>query len=262
MGRLDGKVAIITGAARGQGAVEAQLFAQEGAKVVLTDVLDAEGKETTASIGDAALFCRHDVSNEAAWAEVVSAATGAFGKVDILVNNAGILHMAPMLETELADYMRVIEVNQVSCFLGMKAVAEPMQQAGGGSIVNIASIAGLTGTRGLVAYTASKFAMRGMTKVAALELGPMGIRVNSVHPGGVATPMVGMEVGQQVPIEGGPGFTGQPIPRIGQADEIARMALFLASDEASYCTGSEYVVDGGLTAGPTTVPSDAIEEVE
>jgi len=258
MGRLAGKVAIITGAARGQGAVEAKLFADEGARVVLTDILDAEGKETAAAIGDSAIYCHHDVRHEDSWAEIVAAAEQAFGRIDVLINNAGILHMAPMLETRLDDYMRVIEVNQVSCFIGMKAVAEPMKRAGGGSIVNISSIAGMTGTRGLVAYTASKFAMRGMTKVAALELGPLGIRVNSVHPGGVATPMVGMEVGQQVAIEGGPGFSGQPIPRIGQAEEIARMALFLASDEGSYCTGSEYVVDGGLLAGPQAVPVDAI----
>ncbi|MCP5043610.1 MAG: SDR family NAD(P)-dependent oxidoreductase, partial [bacterium] len=221
MGRLDGKVALITGAARGQGAAEARRFAEEGAKIVITDILDAEGKQTAQSIGDSAIYCPHDVRHEDSWAEVVARAQSAFGKLDILVNNAGILHMAPMLETSLEDYMRVVEVNQVSCFLGMKAVAEPMREAGGGSIVNISSIAGLTGTPLLIAYTASKFATRGMTKVAALELGPLGIRVNSIHPGGVATPMVGMAEGAEVPTEVGEGFTGLPIARIGSATEMA-----------------------------------------
>jgi len=260
MARLDGKVALITGGARGQGAAEARRFAAEGARVVISDILEAEGKDTAQSIGDAAVYCQHDVRDEDSWAEVVAAAQSSFGKLDVLVNNAGVLHMAPMLETSLEDYMRVIEVNQVSCFLGMKAVAEPMRQAGGGAIVNISSIAGLTGTPGLIAYTASKFAMRGMTKVAALELGPLGIRVNSIHPGGVATPMVGMELDQEVPIEGGDGFTGLAIPRIGSADEMASLALFLASDESSYCTGAEFVADGGLTAGPQVIPSGDLPE--
>ncbi len=258
MGRLDDKVAIITGAARGQGAVEAQLFAAEGAKVVVSDILDAEGKETAAGIGDAAIYCHHDVRHEDSWAEVVSAAEQAFGKVDTLVNNAGILLMTPMLETSLEDYMRVIEVNQVGCFVGMKAVAEPMRRAGGGSIINISSTAGMTGTPGLVAYTASKFAMRGMTKVAALELGPLGIRVNSIHPGGVATPMVGMDVDDEVPEERDQFFVGQPIPRIGKASEVAKLALFLASNESSYSTGAEFIVDGGMLAGPQMLSSDAL----
>ncbi|MDP6979896.1 MAG: glucose 1-dehydrogenase [Myxococcota bacterium] len=262
MGRLDDKVAIITGAARGQGAVEAKLFAAEGAKVIVTDILDAEGKETAAGIGDAAIYCHHDVRHEDSWAEVVSAAEQAFGKVDVLVNNAGILHMAPMLETSLDEYMRVIEVNQVSCFVGMKAVAEPMRRAGGGSIVNISSTAGMTGTPGLVAYTASKFAMRGMTKVAALELGSLGIRVNSVHPGGVATPMTGLEVDEEVPAERDQNFAGQPIPRIGQASEVANLALYLASDESSYSTGAEFIVDGGSLAGPQVIPGAAFSELD
>lgn len=253
MGRLDGKVALITGAARGQGAAEAHRFAREGAKIVITDILDAEGKETARSIGEAAIYCRHDVRQEDSWAEVVATAQSTFGHLDVLVNNAGILLMMPMLETSLDDYMRIVEVNQVSCFLGMKAVAEPMHRAGGGSIVNVSSTAGLVGTPNLIAYTASKFAIRGMTKVAAVELGPLGIRVNSIHPGGVATPMIGFDSAEDASAEDNERFAGQPIARIGSADEMASLALFLASDESSYCTGAEFVADGGLTAGPSVV---------
>ncbi|MEO1915163.1 MAG: glucose 1-dehydrogenase, partial [Myxococcales bacterium] len=237
MGRLDGKVAVITGGARGQGAAEARRFVAEGAQVVITDILDSEGKEIAASLGANAIYCSHDVRHEDSWAEVVAAAQSAFGKLNVLVNNAGILHMAPILETSLEDYMRVVETNQVSCFLGMKAVAPAMQTAGSGSIVNISSIAGMTGTPGLVAYTASKFAMRGMTKVAALEFGPMGIRVNSIHPGGVATPMVGIENFNDDTLDAMAGFGSIPIQRIGTPEEMANLALFLASDESSYCTG-------------------------
>ena len=254
MGRLDGKVAVITGGARGQGAAEARRFVAEGAQVVITDILDSEGKEIAASLGANALYCSHDVRHEDSWAEVVAAAQSAFGKLNVLINNAGILHMAPILETSLEDYMRVVETNQVSCFLGMKAVAPAMQTAGSGSIVNISSIAGMTGTPGLVAYTASKFAMRGMTKVAALEFGPMGIRVNSIHPGGVATPMVGIENFNDDTLDAMAGFGSIPIQRIGTPEEMANLALFLASDESSYCTGSEFIADGGLLAGPVSIP--------
>lgn len=259
MGRLDGKVALITGGARGQGAAEARRFAEEGAKVVITDILDAEGKATAASIGDATIYCSHDVRLEESWIDVVAAAQSAFGKLDVLVNNAGILHFAPLLETALEDYMRVIETNQVSCFLGMKVAGAAMKAAGGGSIINISSTAGMTGTPHLVSYTASKFAMRGMTKVAALELGPLGIRVNSIHPGGVATPMIGIDPDSPQTDDSREGFTGIPLRRIGTSEEIANLALFLASDESSYCTGSEFIADGGLTAGSHSVPqSDAI----
>lgn len=257
MARLDGKVAVITGGARGQGAAEARRFVEEGARVVISDVLDAEGKEVAASLGENAIYCSHDVRLEESWGEVVAATQSAFGKLNVLVNNAGILHMSPILGTSLDDYMRVIETNQVSCFLGMKAVAPAMQAAGGGSIINVSSIAGMTGTPHLVAYTASKFAMRGMTKVAAIEFGSMGIRVNSIHPGGVATPMVGAT---EVQIDDGnreamEGFGSIPIKRIGTPEEMANLALFLASDESSYCTGSEFIADGGLLAGPVTIPT-------
>jgi 3alpha(or 20beta)-hydroxysteroid dehydrogenase len=258
VGRLDGKVALITGGARGQGAAEARRFAEEGAKIVITDILDAEGKETAAAMGDAAIFCSHDVRLEESWAEVVAAGQSAFGKIDVLVNNAGILHVAPLLETALEDYMRVIETNQVSCFLGMKAVVPGMKAAGGGSIVNISSLAGMMGTPHTVAYTASKFAMRGMTKVAALEFAAFGIRVNSIHPGGVATPMIGIDPDKHQADESQEGSAGIPLRRIGTAEEMADLALFLASDESSYCTGSEFVADGGMLAGSSVEIPDTI----
>ncbi len=255
MGRLEGKIALITGGARGQGAAEARRFVAEGAKVVITDILDSEGKELAASLGDAAIYCSHDVRLEESWAEVVASTQSTFGRLDVLINNAGVLHFARMLETSLEDYMRVIETNQVSCFLGMKAVAPVMKASGGGSIINISSTAGMTGTPHLVAYTASKFAVRGMTKVAALELARFGIRVNSIHPGGVATPMIG--VAADDPQAKDPGESSVPIPlvRIGTADEMASLALFLASDESSYCTGSEFIADGGLLAGAMWTPT-------
>ena len=254
MVRLDGKVALITGGARGQGAAEARRFVAEGAKVVITDILDAEGKETAAALGADAIYCSHDVRLEESWDDVVANAVSTFGKLDVLINNAGVLLYAPLLDTSLEDYMRVIETNQVSCFLGMKAAVPAMKTAGGGSIINTSSIAGLTGTAQLVAYTASKFAVRGMTKVAALEFGQFGIRVNSLHPGGVATAMIGIDPDSPQTEQSRVGFTGLPLERVGSVAEMANLALFLASDESSYCTGSEFVADGGLLAGPMTIP--------
>ena len=246
MGRLSGKVAIVTGGARGQGEAEARLFASEGAAVVIGDVLDDQGEKVAADIGSPAVYLHMDVTQEADWARAVAAAAG-LGPLQVLVNNAAILRPAAIVDTSLDDYMAVINVNQVGCFLGMRSVIEPMTAAGGGSIVNISSIDGLGSKNGLISYTASKFAIRGMTKTAALELGRRGIRVNSIHPGGINTAM------------GNPGdyaeelintaFERLAIPRIGRPDEIAAMALFLASDEASYCTGAEFVVDGGWNAG-------------
>jgi len=246
MGRLDGKVAIITGGARGQGEAEARLFASEGATVVIGDVLDDEGEKVAADIGSPATYVHIDVTQESDWANIVAAAT-KLGDLKVLINNAAILRPAAIIDTTLADYMAVINVNQVGCFLGMRSVIEPMTAAGGGSIVNISSVDGLGSKNGLISYTASKFAIRGMTKTAALELGRRGIRVNSIHPGGVNTAM------------GNPGafadelintaFERMAIPRIGRPEEIAYMALFLASDEASYCTGAEFLVDGGWLAG-------------
>jgi 3alpha(or 20beta)-hydroxysteroid dehydrogenase len=249
VGRLDGKVAIITGAARGQGEAEARLFAEEGARVVLGDVLDDLGKAVAESIGEAAVYLNHDVRREEDWSRVAATAIERFGRIDILINNAGILRFAPIAEIELDDYLQVIHVNQVGCLLGMKAVIPAMRDAGGGSIVNISSTAGLTGTAGLVAYGSSKWAIRGMTKVAALELGPLGIRVNSIHPGGVDTAMGRGDTKGFENVDTGGIYAGLPLGRIGQPLEVARMALFLPSDESSYCTGTEFTIDGGMTAG-------------
>jgi 3alpha(or 20beta)-hydroxysteroid dehydrogenase len=247
MSNLNGKVALITGAARGQGAAEARLFAQRGAKVMLCDILDSEGQAVAAEIGANAAYLRLDVTSEASWQAAVKAAVAKFGKLNVLVNNAGIVKVTALADCPLEEYMQVIQVNQVGVFLGMKTVAPAMKQAGGGSIVNISSIDGLIGMTGGTAYCASKFAVRGMTKVAALELGKDGIRVNSIHPGGILTPMItGAGLDAQT---AGEIFGRVPLQRIGQPEEIATLAAYLASDDASYSTGSEFIADGGLTAG-------------
>lgn len=247
MGRFDGKIVIVTGAARGQGEAEARLFAAEGAKVVLGDVLDDEGSAVASSIGANARYVHLDVSSEDGWAAAIDAtkALGG-GGLDVLVNNAAILRPAAIEDTSLADYMSVIEVNQVGCFLGMRAAMPLMRASGGGSIVNIASIDGIASKNGLVSYTASKFAIRGMTKTAAMEWGQFGIRVNSVHPGGVNTVMGNPIMAKE--LETLP-YQQQAIQRIGYPNEIAAAVAFLASDDASYVTGTELVVDGGWLSG-------------
>lgn len=242
--RLDGKVAIITGAARGQGAAAARRFVSEGASVMITDVQDVAGKELADSLG--ALYCHLDVSSEDDWARVVQETVDSFGEITVLVNNAGVLHFSAIADTTLADYTRVTGINQVGTFLGMRAVIPSMTRAGGGSIVNVSSVEGLAGMQYLVAYTASKFAIRGMTKVAAMELGESGIRVNSVHPGAIDTPMVSDALGMQVDLA--PIGRKVALRRIGQPEDVANVVLFLASDESSYCTGGEFAVDGGATA--------------
>ncbi len=248
MGNLDGKVALITGAARGQGAAEARLFASRGAKVMLCDVLDEEGAKVAKEIGAAADYVRLDVTDEKAWTEVVAKTVARFGKLNVLVNNAGIIHQVkPLTDTSVDDYMRIVRVNQLGVFLGMRSVAAAMKAAGGGSIVNISSIDGLIGMWGATAYVASKFAVRGMTKVAALELGRDNIRVNSVHPGGVLTKILddtGLTEADAVKA-----FTAIPLGRIGQPEELAALVAYLASDDSSYSTGSEFIADGGLTCG-------------
>lgn len=253
MGRLDGKVAIISGAARGQGEAEARLFAGEGALVVLGDVLDERGTAVADEIGSAARYTHLDVRDEASWSAAVALAEAELGSVSVLVNNAGILRFTRLVDTSVEQFREVVDVNQVGPFLGMKAVVPSMTRAGGGSIVNISSTNGLAGFPATIAYTATKFAVRGMTKTAAMELGPLGIRVNSIHPGGVDTEMIrpGGEVAG-LPDAGtlDTRFVDLPLGRVGQAIEIARLALFLASDESSYCTGSEFVADGGMLAGP------------
>jgi 3alpha(or 20beta)-hydroxysteroid dehydrogenase len=247
MARLDGKVAMVTGAARGQGAAEASLFVEEGAKVVLTDVLDDLGQRKASALGPNALYLHHDVAAEAEWETVVRKTVERFGRLDILVNNAAILHLAALEETTLADFERVVAVNQVGTFLGMRTAVGPMRAAGGGSIVNVSSVDGIVGMNGVAAYAATKFAVRGLTRVGALELGKYGIRVNSLHPGGVDTPMGAPP--EATATEKDAFFAHHPIARVGQPRELAQVALFLASDDSSYCTGAEFVADGGQIAG-------------
>jgi len=244
MGRLDGKVAIITGSARGQGEAEARLFVEEGAKVVMCDVLDEEGEAVAEDIGDDAVFIHMDVRREEDWRRAVATASD-FGPLNILINNAAVTHFSAIPDTTLDDYRRVIDINQIGTFLGMRSVVEPMRAAGGGAIVNVSSIDGLQAKNGLVAYASSKWAIRGLTKVGALELGRFGIRVNSLHPGGVDT-IMGNPVGMDNIDEF---YKNYPIPRCGKPIDIARLALFMASDECSYSTGSEFVADGGWHAG-------------
>lgn len=252
MGRLDGKVALISGGARGMGKAEARLFAEEGAKVAVCDVRDDEGKAVAESIGAAAVYQHLDVTSEDAWAEAVAATTGAFGKMDVLVNNAGIAEAAPLAEMTLESYRRVTEVNQTGVFLGMRAAVEPMTAAGGGSILNISSIDGLIGMNNILSYVASKWAVRGMTKTAAMELAPRGIRVNSIHPGFIHTSLAVEDESGLPEIHALlDQYTARvtPMGRTGEPEEIARLALFLASDESSYSTGSEFIADGGMIAG-------------
>lgn len=243
MKRLEGKIAIITGAAQGMGAAHARAFINEGAKVVLTDLNDEKGQALAAELGDSALFVKQDVTREADWTQVISATEDHFGTADVLVNNAGITQSKSLLETSLADYRRILEINQVSVFLGMKAVIPAMKKAGCGSIVNISSINGLVG--GAIGYTDSKFAVRGMTKAAALEFAADGIRVNSVHPGVIETPMI-MQGDTKAQVEA---FAKTiPLKRLAKSEEVSSLVLYLASDESGYSTGSEFVVDGGITA--------------
>jgi len=251
MGRLDGKVALISGGARGMGKSHVRHFVEQGARVVFGDVLDEQGEAVAAKLGpDACRYIHHDVTSESGWAAAVGLAVSAFGKLDVCVNNAGVLTFATIEEMPLADFRRVLEINAVGCWLGMKAVIGPMKDAGGGSIVNISSIEGLTGAAECSAYAASKFAVRGMTKAAAQELGRSGIRVNSVHPGGILTRMV-LDTAQTMDPERGERYLkALPLGRFGESIEVSRLVAFLASDDSSYCTGAEFVADGGILSGP------------
>lgn len=245
MGRLDGKIAIITGGAKGQGAAEAELFSDEGATVWVVDVDDDNGAQTAERVGGR---YRHlDVSDEAGWGDLVDAVVAEDGRIDVLVNNAGVFVYHRMVETSLADFNHQVDINQVGVFLGMRAVAPTMSEQGSGSIVNISSVAGIRGMANAIGYAASKWAVTGMTKVAANELGRYGVRVNSIHPGVIDTELL-----YENPImrrdDLTPVLKSVPLGRMAVPSEVATLALFLASDEASYCTGGEFVVDGGVTA--------------
>ncbi|MEX3941840.1 SDR family NAD(P)-dependent oxidoreductase [Paraburkholderia sp. BR10937] len=241
MGQLEGKVAIITGSAQGQGAMEARLFAEQGARLVLTDI--APGGEALAEeIGAQAIFLRHDVADAMAWQHVIDAAMERYGRIDVLVNNAGVYKPASLQDTGAALLDYHYRVNQLGVFLGMKAVIEPMAAVGGGSIVNISSQAALGGVPGVFAYSATKWAVRGMTKSAALDLARYGIRVNSVHPGGIDTPMIAANSAEAME-----GFKAMiPLGRLGTPEEVGRVVLFLASSASSYVTGAEIAVAGGF----------------
>ncbi|MBX5469512.1 MAG: glucose 1-dehydrogenase [Thermoleophilaceae bacterium] len=245
MGRLEGKVALVTGAAleRGQGACEARLFAAEGATVVLTDVQSEAGRATAAAIGERASYVDLDVTDGDAWATVVGDVVARHGRLDVLVNNAGIWHTGGVLETSPEDYRRVVEINQTGVFLGMRAVAPVMRDQRAGSIVNISSAAGLRGDPRIHAYVASKWAVRGMTKAAAAELAPYNVRVNSVHPGLIQTPMSATEFEPGKPDPG----RNIPLGRVGQPEEVAELVCFLASDASAYITGAEIAIDGAVT---------------
>ncbi|MBO8186536.1 SDR family NAD(P)-dependent oxidoreductase [Streptomyces spirodelae] len=284
MGKLDGRVVLISGAARGQGAAEARLFAAEGGKVVLCDVLDDEGAQVAAELGaDRARYVHLDVRDEAGWQSAADLAEESFGKVDGLINNAGILRFNELAATPAAEFREVVDVNQTGCFLGMKTLAPRIEAAGGGTIVNTASYAALAGMAFLTAYAATKAAIVGMTRVASMELASRGVRVNAMCPGAIDTPMsnpalaaenglrldtagargeaLGEAPEEQVAgASGGGGGAGEsgldafyaklvPQGRMGRPEEVARLALFLSCADSSYVTGQPFVIDGGWLAG-------------
>jgi len=257
VGKLDGKTAIVTGSARGMGEAEARLLAAEGANVVVADIRTEQGATTAEQIGSAAVFVKLDVANEDDWNSAIAAALDRFGRIDILVNNAAVLRLGTIEEQSLREYQLILDVNLTGTWLGMKKVAPAMREVGGGSIINIGSAGGsYHGSAGAAAYHAAKWAIRGLTRCAALEFAPDGIRVNSVYPGSIETAMV-RELGFDTFVP--------PIGRTGTPEDVARLVLFLASDESSYCTGAEFVVDGGLLAGAvlsSTTPSVAPAQAE
>jgi 3alpha(or 20beta)-hydroxysteroid dehydrogenase len=241
MGELDGRVALVTGGARGQGAAEARLFGEQGAIVVITDVLDEEGERTAGSLG--CEYLHLDVTSENEWEAVVSGIVDRHGRLDILMNNAGIFQPAQIVNTSTDLWNRTVAINQTGVFLGMRTAIKAMIAAGnGGSIINTSSIAGLEGGFGATAYTATKWAVTGMTKTVAKEVGKYDIRVNSIHPGVIVTDMIAdMVTGKEDRMA-----SRQPLRRLGAPEDIAEMALFLASDRSSYCTGQAFTVDGGI----------------
>ena len=257
MGRLTGKIAIVTGAARGSGEVIARLMVAEGAKVVLGDIRDKLGEAVAKDLGEAAIFCHMDVTQEEDWQRVIEHST-AFGQLNVLVNNAAVLHIAPITQTSVEDYMRVVRVNELGTFLGVREVIEPMKAAGGGSIINISSIDGWHAAPGTSAYSASKFAVRGITKVAALELGRDGIRVNAINPAAVNLEMIEPFLSKQMLDNHDDNMAlGAPIGRRGTSEDVAWAVVFLASDESGFFNGADLPLDGGMTAGmlvPGAIP--------
>jgi 3alpha(or 20beta)-hydroxysteroid dehydrogenase len=242
MPRLQDKIILITGGARGQGAAEARLFVREGARVIITDILDAEGNDLAAELGDKAVFLHHDVANETDWHTAIAAAE-RLGGLHGLINNAGIYQPHRLLDTDTELFERHLRINQLGPFLGMKLTVPLMERSGGGAIVNISSVAGLRGSPGAFAYSATKWALRGMTKAAAVDLAPRGIRVNSIHPGPIDTPMLNV----RTPEQNAHRLLSVPMRRQGTAEEVADLVLFLVSDESRYITGAEVAIDGGAT---------------
>ncbi len=266
MGRLDGKIAIVTGAARGSGALIAKRLVADGARVVLADILDDRGKPVADELGEAARYQHLDITDEDQWQAAVDFTRAEFGGLTTLVNNAAVLHVGPIEHTSLEAYSRVLNVNAVGTFLGVRTVIAPLREAGGGSIINVSSISGHHPAAGTAAYAASKFGVRGLTKVAALELGRYGIRVNSVNPAMGNPEMVLESLGLRVadlealrPKGGarrGGGLTsGKPILRRGEMADVANAVAFLASDDSSFFNGADFDLDGGITAG-SHLPGD------
>ncbi len=256
VGRLTGKVAIITGAARGMGEASAQRFVAEGARVVLVDKRDDLGTAVAALLNEAAgetvaCYVSADVTSEDAWAAIVATAVGIFGPPNVLLNNAGIIRVQPLLDTDLETFHKVIDTNLTSCFIGMRAVVPSMREIGGGSIINVASPQGYEGRNGFGAYTASKFGVRGLTRTAAIEFGPFGVRVNCVVPGPIRTAMTDRKGWDDDDYSRA--YGGYPLQRRGEPSEVAAVNVFLASDESSYCTGADFIADGGVLAGKPEV---------
>lgn len=242
--RLKDKVALITGAASGMGASHARAFVREGARVMIADINDDAGAALAGELGEAARYVHLNVTSAEEWAAAVAATLEAFGKLNVLVNNAGILDGGALGQYPVERWQRVLDINLTGPFLGMTASIEALKASAPASIINISSTAGLEGIAGMHGYTASKFGVRGLTKSAAMELAGSRVRVNSVHPGSIQTPMTAV-MGEQKPID----FTETTLTRPAAPEEVTSMVVFLASDESSFCTGGEFVVDGGITAG-------------
>jgi 3alpha(or 20beta)-hydroxysteroid dehydrogenase len=249
--RLRGKVALITGAAQGMGASHATVFVEEGAAVVVGDVRDDAGKALAEQLGPRAAFCHLDVTDESSWDDAVAFTERTFGGLDVLVSNAGIVRSAPIESTDFADFRTVIEVNLFGVFLGMRAAVPAMRRRGGGSIVNVASIDGFVALPNVASYNASKFGVRGLTKTGAVELGAHGIRVNAICPGAIDTPMTAPRTGPDGQVIDPKDSLGNvPLGRVGTTREVSLLAVYLASDESTFCTGGDFVIDGGWIAGP------------